>query len=98
MKEVSPTLWRTPEPSSSALFLLIAIAESWTSEILFDCPRPPELAFEELWNAPAWLQEDTEPDGVLLDELNWPFCWLAQLPDIILFAIAVVQLGIRVSL
>jgi len=51
------------------------------------------LAFEELWNAPAWLQEDTEPDGVLLDELNWPFCWLTQLPDIILVAMAVVRWG-----
>jgi hypothetical protein len=78
MNEVSPTLCRTPDPSSRALFLLIAIAESWTSEILFDWPRPPE----ELWNAPTWLLEDTDPEGVLLDELKWPFCWLVQLPDI----------------
>jgi len=86
MNEVSPTLCRTPEPSSRALFLLIAIAESWTSEILFDWPRPPE----ELWNPPTWLLEDTDPEGVLLDELKWPFCWLAQLPDITLAAMAVV--------
>jgi hypothetical protein len=88
MKEVSPTLCKTPEPSSRALFLLIAIAESWTTEILFDWPRPPEPTFEELENAPAWLLDETEPEGVLLDEFRWPFCWLAQLPDIILVAIA----------
>jgi hypothetical protein len=85
----------TPEPSSRALFLLIAAAVSWTREDLFDCPRPLEVIFELLGNAPAWLQPETDPEGVRSLGLNVPLCWVLQLAELIL--IVMIALLIKVK-